>query len=78
MVAAAAVVRDGVRPTAVDPRLLAVPALYHGYYLALLVGLGMYREQPLLPAVSLEMAGLGVAFHLAGTRAARSAPPTGD
>lgn len=70
--------RDGIRPAPVDPRLLAVPALFHGYYLALLVGLGMYREQPLLLVVSLSMVGVGAWFHWRGSTAAAPSATPGD
>lgn len=60
------VVREGVDPVPVDPRLAAVPFLYHGFYLVLLLGLGMYAAQPLLLVVSLAMLAVGVAVHRHG------------
>ncbi len=45
----------------IDRRIVAIPLLYHGFYLILLLGYGMYHEQPLMLLVSLLMLGIGVA-----------------
>ncbi|WP_435125641.1 carotenoid biosynthesis protein [Halobaculum sp. D14] len=46
------------------PRLVgSVPVLYHGFYLALLFGLGIFRTEPVLVAVSLAMLGVTAALH---------------
>ncbi|MFB6218925.1 MAG: carotenoid biosynthesis protein [Halobacteriaceae archaeon] len=63
-VAAAVVLRERAgRPRAPDRLPAAIPLLYHGYYLSLVLALGMYREQPLLLAVSVAMLAVGVALH---------------
>lgn len=59
LVAVVVVAREGIGGMPVDPRIAAIPALYHGYYLALLLFLGIYREQPLLLVVSFAMIVVG-------------------
>ncbi|MFB6088079.1 MAG: carotenoid biosynthesis protein [Haloarculaceae archaeon] len=63
LAAAALVAYTGLTFRPVDAELLAVPALYHGFYLAALLGLGIYRERPLLLVVSLAMIGLSGLLH---------------
>lgn len=60
---AAVVVRSEFSPRRPDRLPTVVPFLYHGFFLALLVGFGMYRAQPLMAVVSLAMLGVGVAVH---------------
>lgn len=64
--ALAAVLRDGLDPGTADPRIAAVPLLYHGFYLAVYLGLGMYADAPLLLPVSLAMIAVGLALHRPG------------
>jgi uncharacterized membrane protein len=63
LLALGAVLRAGVDRAPIDPRLAAVPALYHGFYLGLVLYFGMYESQPLLPVVSLAMIGVGTLLH---------------
>ncbi|MFB6093637.1 MAG: carotenoid biosynthesis protein [Halanaeroarchaeum sp.] len=44
-------------------RVQAVPLLFHGYYLALLVALGIARRTPALLVVSLSMLSVSVVLH---------------
>ncbi|MFB6146567.1 MAG: carotenoid biosynthesis protein [Halobacteriaceae archaeon] len=60
---AALVFRDGLSVTSIDPRIGAIPYLYHGFYLAVLVDLGLYRQRPFILAVSLAMIGLWLLVH---------------
>jgi len=57
---------DGVDPAPVDPRLTAVPALYHGFYLGLLFWFEMYAATPGILPVSLAMIGVSVLLHAEG------------
>lgn len=57
------VLRDGLPAGRLDGRIAAIPLLYHGYYLGLLLWFGMYRAQPLMLVVSLAMIGVGLAIH---------------
>jgi uncharacterized membrane protein len=75
LVALAVVARDGVVLPPVDPRLAAVPALYHGFYLALLLAFGMCEAQPLLLVVSATMIGVSLLVHAGGLRARGNASP---
>jgi putative membrane protein len=59
----ALVARDGITGRPRDWRLSAVPALYHGAYLLYFLALGMYREVPVLLAVSLAMVALTASLH---------------
>lgn len=60
------VVREGVDAEPVDPLVAAVPFLYHGFYLAVAVALGMYRSQPLVVVVGLAMVAVSLAVHRRG------------
>ena len=62
----AVVLRDGVDPAPIDPRITAVPALYHGFYLGLLLWFGMYETTPGILLVSLAMIGTSVLLHADG------------
>jgi len=70
----AAVLRDGGTLSPIDPRIATVPALYHGFYAALLVAFEMYESQPLMPVVTLAMIGVSMALHAGGRRSGESAP----
>jgi uncharacterized membrane protein len=59
------VARGDFDPRPPDRIPAVVPFLYHGFFLALLVGFEMYRERPLMLVVSLAMLGVGVALHAA-------------
>jgi len=64
LVAAAVVVaRDGFDRASPDPRVAAVPLLYHGFYLGYLLALGMYRETPALLALSGAMIAVSLLLH---------------
>jgi putative membrane protein len=63
LLALGAVLRDGIAPAPIDLRLAAVPALYHGFYLAVLVSFRMYESRPLLPVVSFAMIGVSLLLH---------------
>ncbi|MFB6296866.1 MAG: carotenoid biosynthesis protein [Halobacteriales archaeon] len=73
LVSLAVVLRGGPAPGPIDPRITAVPALYHGFYLALLVGFRMYESQPAILLVSLAMVGLSLLLHVPGLRGVRQA-----
>lgn len=59
----AVVAADRPTPAPIDWRLGAVPLAYHGFYLVVLVAFEMYREQPLLPVVSVAMLVAGLVVH---------------
>lgn len=76
VVAAAVVAREGFDARTPDPRIAAVPLLYHGFYLGYLLALGMYRETPALLAVSGAMIAVSLLLHrdlLAGAVRRRAA-----
>jgi uncharacterized membrane protein len=66
LVSAAVVARDGVDLAPVDPLVVAVPALYHGFYLVVALALGMYEQQPLVVGVSLAMIAVSALLHRQG------------
>ncbi len=56
--------RDATLPSKpLDDRVVAVPVLYHGFYLAVLLGFGMYRETPAILGISLTMLALTAGLH---------------
>lgn len=61
-----AVARHGVSPAPVDPRVTAVPVLYHGGYLGYYLALGLYRDVPALLGVSLAMLAVTALLHAGG------------
>jgi len=64
VVSLALIARDGPVMRPVDPRIGVIPTLFHGFYLAILLGFGMYRGQPLLLAVSLGLLLVGGLLHV--------------
>lgn len=66
LIAFGAVVRDWSGLAPIDPRLAAVPALYHGFYLAVLLSFRMYQSRPLVLVVALAMIGVSLLLHAGG------------
>lgn len=65
------VARDRPTTASVDPRVAAVPFLYHGFYLGLLLVLGIYRDIPALLVVSLAMLAVSALLHANGAMSRR-------
>ncbi|MEF8830083.1 MAG: hypothetical protein V5A23_00915, partial [Halobacteriales archaeon] len=66
--AAVLVVSDRPRPTPLPHAVGSIPLLYHGFYVAVLVGFGFAAEQPALLVVSAAMIAVSVLLHWAPGR----------